>query len=221
MKNRIKIARELVKLAKDIVSMSTFKDWDDKDTGANGFNRNPDADKAYEQILRDRYKDHPDVAELLVDMGDKMDRATDFYGGKKGTMYNGNMVLKWNLFPKEKHLTILGFVSKKNQITKSDVPDVINMFGFLKKYVEQGYVILTDCNSRSIPFLATFALWNNYYFHAGEERMEFGDTGDDKDNSRHCVCAKRDMGYGPSNAEKFTMKNGKLLYKLLQEADQL
>lgn len=220
MKNRIKIARELVRLAKEIVSMSRFTDWDGQDTGTKGVNRNPDADKSYKEILHKRYKDNPDVAELLVDMGDKMDRHVDLSGGKKGTMYNGNMVLKWCLFPTIKQLAILGFVSKKDKITKSDVPDVINMFGFLKKYVEQGYAIFTDCNSHSIHFLATFALWNKYYFHAGEKRIVFGETGDDKDNSRCCVCAKRDMGYGPSNAEQFTMKGGKLLYKLLQESDQ-
>lgn len=221
MKNRIKIARELVKLAKELVSRSTFKDWDGQDTGTRGFNDEESAGGSYEQILRDRYKNSPDVAETIIDMGGRMDRHTELSGGRKGTMYNGNMVLKWNAFQNAKKLIIMAFVSKKSKITRSDVPDIINMFGFLKKYVEQGYAIFTDCNMNSIQFLATFALWNKYYFHAGEAKMEFSEIGDDREKSRNCICAKMDMGYGPNNAKQFAMKEGGLLYRLLQESDQL
>ena len=142
-----------------------------------------------------------DVVHRIVMSGHGLDRAMPIHG----TMGNGNIVLKYYADPYEKRFIIEALVSERHRIMPSDTRDIISLYNFLKKQVEDGYTILTDCNSYSITFLASFARKNGYYFHAGRERNMFGPTGDPRDKSRFCICCKdKPSGQGANNADQFT-----------------
>lgn len=51
---------------------------------------------------------------------------------------------------------------------EKDKEDIYNLFKFLESVVNQGYVIVTDCNRFSIMFLTAF-----YNMHKGEYDMSY------------------------------------------------
>ena len=190
MDRNVKMAKDLVKMARELVAMSRFTDEIGQDTGTDDEqNTNSANDRQYEEILRKLYPNS--IAQNLINMGRNLDIGA-MHGGLKGTMGNGNMYLKYNAFPREKKLIIMGFVSKTSHLTEQDKQDVYNLFKFLEKQVENGYTIITGCNRYSLPFLTAFARKNNYYFRATEEFNEFGNAELNENNlSRNCICRKR------------------------------
>lgn len=179
MNRNVKVAKELVKLARNLVG-SKFTDG----LGEDSDNTNEQYDAQYEQIVRELYPHN--VASTIIMSG----HGLDYHLPVKGTMGNGNLILKYYADPRRKLLIIQALVSQKHKIQPSDTRDLINLYKFLKKQVEDGYTIVTDCNEHSITFLATFAKKNHYYFHAGESHNMFGETGDSRDRSRECICCK-------------------------------
>ena len=144
MDRNVKMAKDLVKMARELVAMSRFTDEIGQDTGTDDEqNTNSANDRQYEEILRKLYPNS--IAQNLINMGRNLDIGA-MHGGLKGTMGNGNMYLKYNAFPREKKLIIMGFVSKTSHLTEQDKQDVYNLFKFLEKQVENGYTIITGCN---------------------------------------------------------------------------
>ena len=141
MDRNAKIAKDLVKMARELVAMSRFTDEIGQDTGTDDEqNTNSANDRQYEEILRKLYPNS--IAQNLINMGRNLDIGA-MHGGLKGTMGNGNMYLKYNAFPREKKFIIMGFVSKASHLTEQDKQDVYNLFKFLEKQVENGYTIVT------------------------------------------------------------------------------
>ena len=202
MDRNIRIAKSLVRIAMELVGRARFTDG----LGEDSDNTNAKYDAQYERIVRELYPNN--VAETIIMCG----HGLDYHMPIKGTMGNGNIVLKYNADPRMKELIIQALVSEKHRITPADTRDIINLYKFLKKQVDDGYAIETDCNTHSIPFLSTFAKKNNYHFHAGPARMEFGDTGDEGDLSRMCICCRRDdpRAHGIDNADRFTRERPNL-----------
>lgn len=201
MDSRTHIARRLVGMARELVGMAKFTDG----LGEDSDNTNAQYDAQYERIVRELYPRN--VAETIIMCG----HGLDFHLPIKGTMGNGNIVLKYYADPRRKQLILQALVSEKHKIQPSDARDIINLYKFLKKQVDNGYTIVTDCNTHSITFLATFAKKNNYYFHAGDARMEFGETGDAGDMSRFCICCKNaPHGRDDNNADEFSKERPNL-----------
>lgn len=186
MERNTRVAKQLIRIARELVSMAKFTDG----LGEDSDNSNSANDRQYEEILHTLYPD--DVAQGLISMGYGVDNASRMSGGHQGTMGNGNMYMKYETFPRDKTFVIMGFVSKENHLTENDKQDVYNLFKFLEEQVENGYTITTGCNRYSLPFLTAFAKKNGYYFNAGQEYNEFGNADlNDNNLSRNCICRKR------------------------------
>ena len=193
--DNIKIAKQLIGMARELVGKAKFTDG----LGEDSDNSNAKYNAQFEKIIRELYPDH--VAKTIIMCGRNLDRSYPV----KGTMGNGNIILKYVADPESKRFIIMALNSVAHHVKPSDTRDIINLYKFLKKQVEDGYVILTDCNTYSIPFLAAFAKNNGYWFNADEPRYEFGNTGDERDISRACVVMKHKPSYAPdSNADEFT-----------------
>ena len=125
MERNTRIAKQLIRIARELVSMARFTDG----LGEDSDNSNSANDAQYEEILHTLYPD--DVAQGLISMGHGIDSASRMSGGHQGTMGNGNMYMKYETFPRDKTFVIMGFVSKENHLTENDKQDVYNLFKFL------------------------------------------------------------------------------------------
>lgn len=194
MNSNVKIARELVRIAKSLVGMARFTDGLGEDTGTEEEgNTNAINDSKYEEILEGLYPHG--IAQNIIDMGKRVDYQVDMTGGHKGTLGNGNLYLKYEAFSRKKQFIIMGFVSKKHKMTPEDKEDICHLFDFLHDVVEKGYAIVTSCNRFSLPFLKKFAEINHYHFANRDEMDEFGNSGmSDNNLSKECMVSKN----GPS-----------------------
>ena len=201
MNRNVRIAKELVKLAKSLVA-ARFSDGLGEDTGTEEEgNTNSLNDRQYNEVLEKLYP--MGIARSLINMGEGLDRNARRSGGHAATMGNGNMYMKYEAFPREKQFIIMGFVSKARHLSEQDKEDVYNLFKFLERQVEDGYEIRTGCNRYSLPFLVAFAKKNGYYFMGGSEYNEFGNAGLNENNlSRDCVVRKRRDWDGEGNADQ-------------------
>ena len=203
MEQNIKIAKQLIGLAKELVGRATFTDG----LGEDSDNSNDKYDKQYFDIIKKLYPQN------MVDTIQMSDENCRRFFPIRGTMGNGNLVLKYYADRRRKQLIIMALVAEKHRLVPSDVKDLMNLYKFLKKQVEDGYVILTDCNTYSITFLATFAKKNGYYFHADRSRDPFMGRGvnDEKNMSRQCVCCKNPPPYAEeNNVDEFTKDRNNL-----------
>jgi hypothetical protein len=192
--NNIRIARQLIRLAKELVGRATFTDG----IGEDSDNSNALYDKQLKQIIKKLYPNN--VAKSIV-------MSCGYYKRYplKGTMGNGNIILQYAADPNKKVFVITALVSERHRVMLSDLRDIANLYQFLKKQVDDGYKIVTSCNTYSIPFLAVFAKKNGFYFNAKEPQYEFGDTGDTRDVSRECVVMKEKPDNAPEdNVEQFS-----------------
>ena len=197
----IRIAKRLVALAKELVGMARFTDG----LGEDSDDSNAKYDRQYERIVRSLYP--RGMAETIIMGGRMLEMQLPIHA----TMGNGNIVLKYYADKRAKQLIIEALVSEKHRLMPSDTRDIIELYNFLKKQVEDGYTIMTDCNTYSITFLATFARKNGYYFHAGEARVPPGGNGNSRDMTRMCICCKEKPDYSEDdNSDEFTKERQNL-----------
>lgn len=170
MERNAKIARQLIGLAKELVSMSKFSDG----LGEDSDNSNSANDAQYEEILKQLYD--AGIAGRIINEGHSLDSMAEH----KGTMGNGNLFMKYEtvgntfiimgLVSKRKSFARKGDMKKKEdrKLYEQDKQDIRDLFKFLEKQVNDGYVISTSCNRFSLVFMKGF-----YELHKGEYQISY------------------------------------------------
>ena len=203
MNNNVKIAKQLIGMARELVGRATFTD----DLGEDSDNSNAKYNRQYEKIVRELFPDM--VAKMIIMSG----RMSEQMFPVHGTMGNGNIVLKYAVDEDHKSIFLMALVAEKHHIMPSDMRDIANLFKLLKKKVEDGYVLLADCNEQSVTFLSSFAKKNGYYCNIGESRNMMEMYGiPEKYYTRMCVVAKEkisevDIGMGRTHRPGEDNKN--------------